>query len=147
MWGEGRLATFDLLKLKAGDVTFNGGVVETFGFEQQKTHKMVRCLLSEKTRSCLSDYIAHAQITGTLFPITRRRYCQLVNEWCDLIHVDKRKYGTHSLRRTKASHIYKVTRNLAAVQKLLGHTNLTHTQEYLGVTTDDAIELARQITI
>ena len=49
-------------------------------------------------------------------------------------------YGTHSLRRTKASIIYKQTGNLRAVQILLGHTKIESTVRYLGV--EDALALA-----
>ncbi|TIP34144.1 MAG: integrase, partial [Mesorhizobium sp.] len=52
------------------------------------------------------------------------------------------EYGTHSLRRTKASIIYKTTGNLRAVQILLGHTKIENTVRYLGVDVEDALELA-----
>ena len=51
-------------------------------------------------------------------------------------------YGTHSLRRTKASIIYKRTGNLRAVQILLGHTKIESTVRYLGVDIEDALTLA-----
>lgn len=47
-------------------------------------------------------------------------------------------YGTHSLRRTKASIIYKATGELRAVQILLGHTKIENTVRYLGVDIEDA---------
>jgi integrase len=53
-------------------------------------------------------------------------------------------YGTHSIRRTKASLIYKRTKNLRAVQLLLGHTKLESTVRYFGVEVDDALEMAEQ---
>jgi hypothetical protein len=51
-------------------------------------------------------------------------------------------YGTHSLRRTKASIIYQQTGNLRAVQILLGHTKIESTVRYLGVDVEDALALA-----
>ena len=56
-------------------------------------------------------------------------------------------YGTHSLRRTKASLIYKATGNLRAVQILLGHTNIQNTVSYLGVDIDDALTLSERTEI
>jgi integrase len=56
-------------------------------------------------------------------------------------------YGTHSLRRTKATLIYRRTGNLRAVQLLLGHTKVESTVRYLGVEVDDALELAEQIDV
>ncbi len=63
------------------------------------------------------------------------------------IGLDPVNYGTHSLRRTKASIIYKQTKNLRAVQLLLGHTALESTVRYLGIEVDDALELSEKIEI
>ena len=75
------------------------------------------------------DYLGH---------LSTRQYARLVDEWVSTIGLDKREYGTHSMRRTKASLIYKATGNLRAVQILLGHTNIENTVRYLGVDVDDA---------
>jgi len=61
-----------------------------------------------------------------------------------LIGLDYEDYGTHSLRRTKATLIYRKTKNLRAVQLLLGHTKLESTIRYLGIGVDDALEIAEQ---
>jgi len=64
-----------------------------------------------------------------------------------LIGLDPSSYGTHSLRRTKASLIYKRTGNLRAVQILLGHTKLESTVRYLGVEVEDALTISEQTEI
>lgn len=56
-------------------------------------------------------------------------------------------YGTHTMRRTKASLIYRRTRNLRAVELLLGHTKLESTVRYLGIEVDDALEIAEQTDV
>ena len=56
-------------------------------------------------------------------------------------------YGTHTLRRTKVSLIYRRTKNLRAVQLLLGHSNLESTVRYLGIEVDDALEMAEQTQV
>ncbi len=56
-------------------------------------------------------------------------------------------YGTHSIRRTKASLNYRQTKNLPAVQILLGHTKLESTVRYLGIEVDDALEVAEQTEV
>ena len=56
-------------------------------------------------------------------------------------------YGTHTMRRTKATLIYKRTKNLRAVQLLLGHTKLESTVRYLGIEVDDALEMAEQTEV
>lgn len=77
--------------------------------------------------------------------LSTRQYARLVDEWVATIGLDCREYGTHSMRRTKASLIYKATGNLRAVQILLGHTNIENTVRYLGVDVDDALTLSERI--
>lgn len=79
--------------------------------------------------------------------LSTRQYARLVDEWVSVVGLDRRDYGTHSLRRTKASLIYKSTGNLRAVQILLGHTNIQNTVRYLGVDVDDAITLSERTEI
>ena len=74
--------------------------------------------------------------------ISTRQYARLVDEWVTGIGLRPEDYGTHSLRRTKASIIYKQTGNLRAVQILLGHTKIESTVRYLGVDVEDALALA-----
>jgi integrase len=61
--------------------------------------------------------------------------------------LDASLFGTHSLRRTKATLIYHRTGNLRAVQLLLGHTKVESTVRYLGVEVDDALTIAEQVDI
>jgi len=70
-----------------------------------------------------------------------------VSSWVFQIGFDPAAYGTHSLRRTKASSIYRRTKNLRAVQLLLGHTKLESTVRYLGIEVDDALEMAEQTEV
>jgi len=61
--------------------------------------------------------------------------------------LDTTAYGTHSMRRSKASMIYKKTKNLRAVQILLGHTKLESTVRYLGIEVEDALDIAEQLDV
>ena len=63
------------------------------------------------------------------------------------VDLDKREYGTHSMRRTKASLIYKATGNLRTAQILLGHTNIENTVRYLGVEIAEALTLSERTEI
>jgi site-specific recombinase XerC len=83
----------------------------------------------------------HARHLGT------RQYARLVDEWVTAIGLRREDYGTHSLRRTKASIIYKATGNLRAVQLLLGHTKIESTVRYLGVDVEDALTLAEHTEV
>jgi integrase len=67
--------------------------------------------------------------------------------WAGSIGLDPAAYGTHSMRRTKPTLIYRRTRNLRAVQLLLGHTKLESTVRYLGIEVDDALEIAEQTEV
>src|SRR3546814_16906560 len=79
--------------------------------------------------------------------LSTRQYARLVDEWVSAIGLRREEYGTHSLRRTKASIIYKATGNLRAVQILLGHTKIENTVRYLGVDVEDALELAEHTEV
>jgi integrase len=59
----------------------------------------------------------------------------------------RNSFGTHSLRRTKATLIYRRTGNLRAVQLLLGHTKIESTVRYLGIEVDDALSIAEQVDV
>lgn len=61
--------------------------------------------------------------------------------------LDAAAYGTHLMRRTKATLIYKRTRNLRTVQLLLGHSKLESTVRYLGIEVDDTLEIFEQTEI
>lgn len=76
-----------------------------------------------------------------------RQYARIVDSWVKKIGLDPAGYGTHSIRRTKPTLIYRRTRNLRAVQLLLGHTKLESTVRYLGIEVDDALEIAEQTEV
>ena len=67
-----------------------------------------------------------------------------MDSWIEEVGLDPAAYGTHSIRRTKPSFIYRRTKNLRAVQRLLGHTKPESTVRYLGIEVEDALELAEQ---
>jgi len=74
--------------------------------------------------------------------MSTRQYARIVENWVKDIGLDPSEYGTHSMRRTKATLIYRRTHNLRAVQLLLGHTKLESTVRYLGIEVDDALEIS-----
>tara|TARA_R110002110_G_scaffold321340_4_gene533961 strand:- start:2074 stop:2457 length:384 start_codon:yes stop_codon:yes gene_type:complete len=124
---------------------------------QQKTKTPVQFEMMEQTRDSIAKWIEYAELRATdfLFPsrvkradhLSTRQYARIVKSWIESIGLDPAAYGTHSLRRTKASLIYRRTKNLRAVQLLLGHTKLESTVRYLGIEVDDALEMAEQTEI
>jgi integrase len=124
---------------------------------QRKTQRPVQFEITEQTRGSTEAWIRAAQLSPAdyLFPsrihesphISTRQYARLVHRWIRSIGLDDAAYGTHTMRRTKASLIYRRTKNLRAVQLLLGHTKLESTVRYLGIEVDDALEMAEQTDV
>ena len=124
---------------------------------QRKTQRPVQFELTEQTRDALATWIAAAHLKAKqyLFPsrvsdsphLSTRQYSRIVGSWVGSIGLDPAAYGTHSLRRTKPTLIYRRTKNLRAVQLLLGHTKLESTVRYLGIEVDDALEIAEQTEV
>src|SRR5204863_4508165 len=115
----------------------------------------VRFELTEQTRQAVDEYIRAAGKKPGEFMftacrrkehrMTTRQYARLLSEWIASIGLDPHLFGTHSLRRTKATLIYRRTGNLRAVHLLLGHTKIESTVRYLGIEVDDAIAAAEQV--
>jgi len=154
---DSKLRACDIVKLRTSDVMRSGTVMSRASVIQQKTGMPVRFEITEQTREAVQQWVSGAGLIGDtwLFPsrclhgahITTRQYARIVKAWVAMIGLNPSVYGTHSLRRTKASLIYKHTKNLRAVQLLLGHTKLESTVRYLGVEVDDALEMAERIEI
>ena len=102
-------------------------------------------ILNQKKLS-QSDYLFKSRLSSSTH-ISTRQYARILKRWVSDIGLDPTVYATHSIRRTKPSIIYKRTKNLRAVQLLLGHTKLESTVKYLGVEVDDALEIAEQTDV
>lgn len=154
---DSKLRGCDLVKLRVQDISHGGVVSKRAMVMQQKTQQPVQFEITKQTRNSISDWISARNLKpgDYLFPsrvrssphITTRQYGRIVSSWVSQIGLDPADYGTHSMRRTKASLIYKRTKNLRAVQLLLGHTKLESTVRYLGIEVDDALELAEQTDV
>lgn len=154
---DSKLRACDLLALRVSDVASGGEILSRATIRQRKTKRPVRFEITARTRKSIEEWIEAGQLSasGHLFPsrvrcsrhLSTRQYARIVNDWVSSIGLDPAAYGTHSLRRTKATLIYRRTKNLRAVQLLLGHTNLDSTVRYLGIEIDDALEMSEQIDI
>jgi integrase len=149
---DSKLRGCDVVKLRVGDVAVGGQVRQRSMVVQQKTGTPVSFEIGETARESLRTWLAirGGRPEEFLFPsridrsghISTRQYARLVDDWVAAIGLDPALFGTHSLRRTKASLIYKRTGNLRAVQILLGHTKIESTVRYLGVDLEDALALS-----
>ncbi len=154
---DSKLRSCDLVALRVSDVAVAGSVRERAVIVQQKTGHPVQFELTEQTREAVLAWIRLRSLDTSeyLFPsrihrlphLSTRQYARIVNQWVASIGLDPHKYGTHSLRRTKAALIYKKTGNLRAVQLLLGHTKLESTVRYLGIEVDDALCISEQVEL
>ena len=154
---DSKLRGCDVVALKVEDVAPNDYSIDRATVRQKKTGQPVRFELTEQTRQAVDDYLRAAgkkpgelMFTGRRGPVrsmTTRQYARLVSEWIANIGLDPHLFGTHSLRRTKATLIYRRTGNLRAVQILLGHTKIESTVRYLGIEIDDALAIAEQVDV
>jgi len=154
---DSKLRGCDVVAIKVEDVAPHGYAADRATVRQKKTGRPVRFELTEQTRQAIDDYIRLAtKKTGEYLFVgrrgdgqcmTTRQYARLVGEWIASIGLDPLMFGTHSLRRTKATLIYRRTGNLRAVQILLGHTKIESTVRYLGIEVDDALAIAEQIDV
>jgi len=154
---DSKLRACDFTQLRVRDV-FHGNTVATRSMIlQQKTGRPVQFEITAATRESIQNWIGVRVLTSSdfLFPsrthssphLSTRQYARIVHRWIASIGLDDTAYGTHTIRRTKVSLIYRRTKNLRAVQLLLGHSKLESTVRYLGIEVDDALEIAEQTEI
>jgi integrase len=153
---DSKLRGCDVVSLKVEDVAPNGYAIERATVRQKKTGRPVKFEITEQTRQAID---AHLMVSGKrpgdyLFSgrgnhsaLTTRQYARLLSDWIAAIGLDPALYGTHSIRRTKATLIYRQTGNLRAVQLLLGHTKVESTVRYLGIEVDDALDIAEKVDV
>ena len=154
---DSKLRGCDLCKIRISDISSGMSIANRAMVMQQKTYQPVKFEITEQTRNSVRDWITKANLKPQdyLFPsriqssthISMRQYARLVKHWVKMIGLDPAIYGTHSMRRTKATLIYKRTKNLRAVQLLLGHTKIESTVRYLGIEVDDALEMSEQTEV
>ncbi|MBK9608555.1 MAG: tyrosine-type recombinase/integrase [Betaproteobacteria bacterium] len=154
---DSKLRGCDLLSLRVRDVAHGNQIAARTMVLQSKTQRPVQFEITEQTRDSVSSWITNAQLkpdqylfpsrVGTSPHLSTRQYARIVQRWISSIGLDAAAYGTHTMRRTKATLIYRRTKNLRAVQLLLGHTKLESTVRYLGIEVDDALEIAEQTEI
>ena len=154
---DSKLRGCDLVTITVGDVALSGTVRDRAVIVQKKTGRPVQFEITEQTRAAVGAWIArrHFAERDFLFPsrvrarpqMSTRQYGRIVDKWVSSIGLDPKRYGTHSMRRTKASQVYKKTGNIRAVQLLLGHTKLESTVGYLGIEVDDALAISEQVEL
>jgi integrase len=133
---DSKLRGCDLVSLKVRDVCHGDHVASRAVVMQHKTQRPVQFEITQVTRDAVQKWIKQAELKSEdfLFPSQE-------------LGLDPADYGTHSMRRTKATLIYRRAKNLRAVQLLLGHSKLESTVRYLGIEVENALEIAEQTEI
>src|SRR5499427_663949 len=154
---DSKLRACDLVSLRVRDVCHGDHVAPRAVVMQHKTQRPVQFEITPPTRDAVDAWIRQARLKANdhLFPsrvhrrphLGTRQYARILDGWVEEIGLDPTAYGTHSVRRTKPTLIYRRTNNLRAVQLLLGHTKLESTVRYLGIEVDDALQLAEQTEV
>lgn len=151
---DSKLRSCDLVTLRVRDVTNGNTILPRAMILQQKTKQPVQFEITEQTRDSLSKWIAFQGLSPSdylfssrlhdTYHISTRQYARIVHKWLDMIGLNTTIYGTHTMRRRKVTLIYHRTKNLGAIQLLLGHTKLESTVRYLVIEVNDALETAEQ---
>ncbi len=154
---DSKLRGCDLVSLRVSDVRTGDEIRSRATVNQMKTGNPVQFEVMEQSREAVRNWCERKALAqyDWLFPsrknprrhLTTRQYARIVNQWVTSIGLQKSAYGTHSMRRTKATLIYRKTGNLRAVQLLLGHTKLDSTARYLGVEVEDALALSESVEL
>jgi len=154
---DSKLRACDVVRLKVEDVAPHGYARDRATVRQRKTGRPVKFEITEPTREAIDAYLRATGRRpgkylfnghrGTEQCLSTRQYARLLANWLVQIGLDPGLFGTHSLRRTKATLIYRRTGNLRAVQLLLGHSKIESTVRYLGVEVDDALAIAEQVDV
>ena len=136
---DSKLRGCDVVALRVEDVAPNGYAADRATVRQKKTGRPVKFELTDQTRQAVDDLLKEAgkrpgeylftACRGRDRAITTRQYARLLTDWVASIGLDPRVFGTHSLRRTKATLIYRRTGNLRAVQLLLGRRHTAREQQ------------------
>lgn len=154
---DSKLRGCDLMRLRVSDLRIGAEIRSRAKILQQKTGTPVQFEITKQSRDAIEDWCRWKGLDGHdwLFPsrkdrnrhLTPRQYGRVVEAWIKAAGLPRSSYATHSMRRTKATMIYRKTGNLRAVQLLLGHTKIDSTVRYLGVEVEDALALAESIEL
>jgi integrase len=154
---DSKLRGCDLPHLRVSDIASGEEVLSRAAIRQSKTNRPVRFEVTPRTQTSVREWIEAAELSNTdyLFPSrihsskhpSTCQYARIVQSWVTSNGLDPSAYGTHSMRRAKATLIYRRTKNLRAVQLLLGHSSLDSTVRYLGIEIDDALDMSEKIDV
>jgi len=154
---DSMLRASDLTRIRVEEITDNtGAIVSEAQVRMKKTGKIASFRITAHTRDAIKKLLDDRFFKSSpwLFhglrhseSMTESRYRQIVKESFKAIGLDARHYSTHSIRRTKATIMYDQTNDIKAVAELLGHSNVTMTEKYIGMTRKKALDLSDTVDI
>ncbi len=154
------LRSSDLRNLKVSDVINPSGIVkDSVSVKQIKTGKKTLAMpLMDTSKTAIAKHLSNKSQDDFIFsgnkshytkqPISTQQYSRIVKSWMRKLGLeDVNEFSTHSIRKSKASIIYKSTHDVDAIRRLLGQSSIIATSAYLGVTDNSALELAKSINL
>lgn len=152
-----KLRSCDLLRMKVRDISSGDVIQNRVLYKQSKTEREVQFEITSRTAQSLTQWLMQSGLSQSdyIFPSPRKFerpmsysfYANTIRRWAAQLGYDPYLYGTHSMRRTKATLIYARTKNIRAVQLLLGHVKLDNTIRYLGVEIEDALNISENLEL
>ena len=146
----------DILLLKYSDIfAKNGDFRRYLVLNEGKTDKIKKIPLNRGIRRLIKEHCKHFGLSGNdwiffsvhnpekhLDRVTAYKILKAAARDLNIPH-----FGTHSMRKTLAYYIYKKTRNIALVMKMLNHTRPSVTMRYIGVDQEDIDEAYEDYSI
>ena len=152
------LRASDILKLTVEDIIDNSGNVRSeIALKQKKTKEAHLVEIFDETKKYILELVKKESLHDDdyLFiggrdrnkHITVRQLGNLVKKWAMHLGLNAKEYGSHSLRRTRASYIYRKTGNIEAVRLLLGQSSVSSTSYYLDIDKREALKVGREFVV
>src|SRR5437868_9858849 len=112
---DSKLRGCDLVALRVHDVVQGSHIASRAIVMQKKTQRSVQFEITDQTRDATAAWIAAADLKSEQFllpsrlsaspHLSTRQYSRIVGSWVNSIGLDAAAYGTHAMRRTKATMI------------------------------------------
>ena len=134
LWTTGSRIT-EAINVKKKDIDFYYRTVKIQWLKKRKRQERI-IPLHQNTAYQLSVYCGNLNQDDKLFPISRNRAFQIIRKYTKKAGITK-TVGCHTLRHSFSVYFLKQRRNIVALQKLLGHSQITTTMVYLNIVQSD----------
>jgi hypothetical protein len=140
---DSKLRGCDLVSIRVRDACHGDQVATRAVAIQDKTQRPVQFEITQATSEAVQQWIKQARLKSQdlVFPsrihdsphLGTRQHARILGGWVEGLRRNPADFRTHSMRRTRATLIYRRAKNLRAVQLLLGHSKLESTLRNRGI--------------